>query len=513
MKRFHYILMLALLAAASCGGGEEPQPEQPAAPVLVSTSPADGTEGITGTSFAVVFSYDQNVKCPVDAQNKITVDGGASIEKVFAYEKDVTVSVSGLTNGKTYTLTLPEGTVQGYKYNQKAAAAVSFSFSTRKDTPVDPGTDPSGWENSAACAVNMGLGWNLGNTLDSNSGDVDNMWIEAFSKRTPSDYETAWGQPVATRALIHMFKEAGFNSIRVPVTWYPHMGTVSVTVSDNKGHWNMSTWTGYDVDPAWMARVKEVVGYVLDEGMYCILNVHHDTGTATTGWLRADRKVYDSVKERYCALWKQIATEFEPYGQKLVFESFNEMLDAKGTWNSSTAEAHEVINLYNADFVATVRSTGGNNAHRNLILNTYGASCTPEALAAFKLPEDPAENHLLAEVHSYAPYHFAFETDTPKTVFDASCESEVRSIIENINTYLVSRGVPCVLGEFGADTHNRADAELAKQATCYVSAASKYNIPCFYWMTLSDGKDRSVPKWTKPVIKDALLKAYRESRN
>jgi len=285
-----------------------------------------------------------------------------------------------------------------------------------------------------------------------------------------------------------------------------------VTVSDNKGHWNMSTWTGYAINSAWMARVKEVVGYVLDEGMYCVLNVHHDTGAASTGWLRADAGLYNNHKERFVELWRQIATEFKDYGPRLVFESFNEMLDKNGTWNSSTAEAHETINKYNADFVATVRATGGNNTYRNLILNTYAASTQPVVLQAFRLPDDTVTGHLMAEVHSYAPYRFAFDTDQPQTVFDANCEAEVIGIINGLNTYLVSKGIPVVLGEFGADTSKRTETELAKQASCYVTAASKYNIPCLYWMGLSDGDDRKVPKWTKPKVKDALLKAYEASK-
>ena len=516
MKRFFGILAVLAVWAVSCSEPDDPQPVEVAAPVLVSTSPENGAGGFTDASMSVVFTYDQNIKCPQESQKGVSVSGGATIDKVSAYGTNLTVSISGLVRGNSYTVSLSEGTVQGYRANQKGSAAVSLTFSMKEPEvlppPIDPGTDPAGWENAAACVRNMGVGWNLGNTLDSNSGDVDNMWIEAFSSRKTADYETAWGQPEATRALIHMFKEAGFGAIRVPVTWYPHIGTVSVTVSNNKGHWDMSTWTGYDVDPAWMARVREVVDYVIAEGMYCILNVHHDTGSASTAWLRADRSVYESVRERYCSLWTQIATEFQSYGQKLVFESFNEMLDAKGTWNSSTKEAHEVINLFNADFVETVRATGGNNAHRNLILNTYAASSAQEALASFRLPEDSAENHLMAEVHSYAPYRFAFDTDNPQTVFDASCEKEVKGIIETLNTALVSKGIPCVLGEFGADTSKREETELAKQAKCYVSAATKYNIPCFYWMGLSDGKDRSIPKWTKPLIKDAVLSAYKENK-
>ncbi len=264
-------------------------------------------------------------------------------------------------------------------------------------------------------------------------------------------------------------------------------------------------------------RMKEVVDYVIDEGMYCILNVHHDTGEASTAWLRADPAVYASVRERYCALWRQIAAEFEPYGQRLLFESFNEMLDIRGTWNYSTEAAHETINQYNADFVATVRETGGNNTFRNLILNTYAASPAPESLRSFRLPEDIAEGRLMVEVHSYAPYLFAFDQSGnnkqyEKTVFDEYCEAEVRKAVEDMNTYLVSKGIPCVLDEYGC-TASRSETEMARQAACYVSAATQYNIPCFYWMALSDGEDRTVPKWTKPVLKDAIMKAYLDNRN
>lgn len=513
MKRYLALLSFIALLLPACKGKVEPQPVEADAPRLVSTSPEDGVTGLTDRSLTVVFTFDQNIKCTAQALAGITVDGGAYIDDANAYATQLTVYVGGLSRGKSYTLSLPDGAIQGYRANQKATAAIQFHFAT-KASPIPPGPDPEpqNWEKAAEAVVHMGIGWNLGNTLESNSGDIDNMWIEAFTSRTPKDYETAWGQPQATRELIHMLREEGFGAIRVPVTWYPHMGTVSVTVSGDKGHWDMSTWKGNTVDPAWIARVKEVVGYVLDEGMYCILNVHHDTGAASTAWLRADNAVYDAVKERYKALWQQIATEFESYGQRLVFESFNEMLDKNSTWNASTAEAHEVINKFNADFVATVRATGGKNTYRNLILNTYAASTQASVLTAFKLPEDSVEGHLMAEVHSYAPYNFAFDTNNPKEVFDASCENEVKGIIETLNTQLVSKGIPCVLGEFGADTGKRSETELAKQAACYVAAASKYNIACFYWMGLTDGQDRAVPQWTKPKLKDALLKAYEDSK-
>ena len=511
MKRISSLtLLFACLLAFSCGGHEDPVPDETEAPVIVKTDPENGITGVTGSTLSISFTFDQNIRCTLEAQKGVSIDGGASVDKVDAYGAVLTVNVSGLGRGKDYSLTLPAGTVTGYKKNQKGSDAFVFRFST-----IDSGQPD--WETAGEAVRNMGVGWNLGNTLDSNSGNIENMWIEAFTNRTTADYETAWQQPVTTRELIHMFKEAGFGAIRVPVTWYPHMGTLTVTVRDDKGYWDKSTWQGYDVDPLWMARVKEVVAYVMDEGMYCILNVHHDTGDATTAWLKADKDIHDAVKERYCSLWKQIATEFEPYGKRLVFESFNEMLDAGNNWNSSTHDAHEAINMYNADFVSTVRATGGNNAQRNLILNTYGASPQEAALADFRLPADTVEGHLIAEVHSYAPYDFAFDmSDNPyvkqRTVFDKYCEDEIGRTFENLNKYLVSKGIPCIMGEYGC-TAIQAETEIAKQAACYVSNAAKYDIACFYWMSLSDGEDRSVPKWTRPTLKNAILNAYNGNKN
>ena len=520
-NKLKYILPALALLAVSCGNPAETDPVETPGPSLVSTNPADGTGDLTASSLSITFAFDQSILCTSAGLDAIQVDNSAFVKESRVDGTKLVVTVGGLRRGVSYMVTIPAGTVKGYKQNQKSSAAVTFRFSMKEPDPVDPGTGD--WETAAEAVQNMGVGWNLGNTLESNSGDVNNMWIEAYTQRRPSDYEIAWKQAVATRELIHMFKEAGFNAIRVPVTWYPHMGNFTATISGT--YWNKDAWlqsTDYTVDPVWMARVKEVVGYVLDEGMYCILNVHHDTGTYGTSWLRADQSVYTAVRERYCSLWRQIATEFNPYGPKLLFESFNEMLDLGDHWTyagteenpQAGTEADRVINAYNADFVATVRATGGNNANRNLVLNTYAASTDQRVLKDFALPEDSVQGHLMAEVHSYAPYQFAFDVTPARPTFDASCDREVRDIVDGLNTYLVSRGIPCILGEFGVDTDMRGETEEAKQAACYVSQATKYSIGCFYWMGLSDGpEDRAAPRWTKPTLRDAILKAYKDSKN
>ena len=372
-----------------------------------------------------------------------------------------------------------------------------------------------GVETAKTAVANMRLGWNLGNTLDSNSGDTKNMWIERWSNRTPKDYETAWGQAQTTRDLIHMFKEAGFNAIRVPVTWYPHVGTLN----NNGLTWDLSKWTGYAINTVWMKRVKEIVDYVIDEGMYCILNVHHDTGTASTAWIKADMDNYNQYSDRFEQLWKSIATTFKDYGEHLLFEGYNEMTDKFGSWcfasfagknnyNATEASnAYKAVNSYAQLFVDAVRSTGGNNAERNLIVNTYACcdghgnwnSHLLDPLKQMALPEDATADHLIMQVHSY--------WDTNK--YDASMRTEITTSMNNLKTYLMKpNDVPVIIGEWGSSSEGANYTKLCEFAKFYSEKAKSLGIGTFYWMGLSDGNDRAVPKWTQPELVEAIAKGY-----
>jgi len=386
------------------------------------------------------------------------------------------------------------------------------------------GTTVVAQESATEAIKNMGVGWNLGNTLDSNSGDTNNMWIEMWTQKKPSDYETAWGQAVTTRALIKMFKEAGFNAIRVPVTWYPHMGTVSVAMKNVNGEskpvWDMTTWKGYTINKAWMSRVKEVVDYVIDEGMYCILNVHHDTGDGSTAWLRADETVYEQQKERYEELWKQIANEFKDYNEHLLFESYNEMLDSYGSWcfasfsapgnyNATVAKsAYNAINKYAQSFVNTVRQTGGNNATRNLVVNTYGCcngdgtwnSHLKDPLTNMALPKDDTQGHIIFQVHYY-----------PNFGTLAEGKSSTNTLFSNLQNYLVKKGAPVIVGEWGSGgntSYTKNKQVYLDWAKYFVQTAKQKNIGTFYWMGLSDGNARKTPEFNEADLKDALIKGY-----
>ena len=376
------------------------------------------------------------------------------------------------------------------------------------------------FESATSAVANMRVGWNLGNTLDANSGATDNMWIEKRSQRKTSDYETAWGQPVTTEALIKMFKEAGFNAIRVPVTWYPHMG-----VQVNDLNWNLSAWSPTQVDAAWMARVKEIVDYVVNNGMYCIINVHHDTGEATTAWLRASTANYNKYKDTYEDLWKQIATEFKNYDGHLLFEGYNEILDDYGSWcfasfaasgqydASSATDSYKAVNLYAQSFVNAVRATGGNNATRNLIVNSYGSCCGSgnwnqhllEPLANLEYPNDEAKNHIIFQLHYYPSIK---DLSWAKT----ECNAMLKSIKETLQPK-----APVIFGEWGSandavantDDYNTSYKQNKVDfARYFVEKCKEAGIATFYWMMLSDGADRENLKWTMPDLKDAIIKGY-----
>lgn len=373
-------------------------------------------------------------------------------------------------------------------------------------------------EKAADAVGNMRIGWNLGNTLDSNSGDVENMWIEKWSQRQPSDYETAWGQPVTKPELFKMFKDAGFNAIRVPVTWYPHMEAKF----DEGLTWDSAKDPiGTKIQADWMKRVHEIVDYVISQDMYCILNIHHDTGAATTCWLVAGEKEYEEQKDRFEAVWTQIAEEFKDYDGRLLFEGYNEMLDPYDSWCFSSfgtssqydakvaASAYNAINSYAQSFVNAVRATGGNNAERNLIVSTYGACCgdgnwnahLQDPLKEMKLPEDTAEGHIIFEVHSY-PYLGAGL---------ASAKSSVTSIMKGLDTHLASKGAPVIIGEWGtSDGNDYANhrSDVLGFARDFVEQAKSHSIATFHWMGLSDGEHRSVPEFNQQDLVDAIVKGY-----
>jgi beta-mannanase len=339
-----------------------------------------------------------------------------------------------------------------------------------------------------ACA-NMGLGWSLGNTLDAWSTSVTN------NQTNTSAYETCWGQPVTTQAMMTFLKKGGLNAVRVPVTWFQHI--------DSEGN----------IDSAWMDRVQEVVDYVIKAGMYCILNVHHDTGSGDKQWIKADATNYTTNKAKFEKIWQQIANRFIGYDQHLLFEGYNEMLDTNNSWSApaSGSASYTAINNYAQSFVNAVRNTGGNNATRNLIVNTYGAGSSDVALSNLTIPTDNVSGHIAVEIHTYDPYNWFSNYGQ----WTSACSTEIKNMFTRLNTRFVSQGIPVIVGEYG--THGTTSVSktstttqiqaAADQAADIVKQAKAYGIATFYWMSIFEGSDRSVPQWTLPTVVDAMVNA------
>ena len=356
----------------------------------------------------------------------------------------------------------------------------------------DPEPDPlPAFETSFEAIANMGVGWNLGNTLES-------VWTGDTDGRDWRKWETGWGQSVTTQSLMNMMKNAGFGAIRVPVSWGVHMDT------DGK------------VYEEWMNRVNEVVDYVLNAGMYCIINIHHDTGAdEELAWLVASSEGYARERQKYENLWKQIALRFRDYGPRLLFESYNEMLDEGRSWCFASyslgydagvaSGAYQAINDYAQSFVDVVRATGGNNAVRNLVVNTYGA-CNgagdwnphlQDPLKNMKMPSDKVEDHILFQVHSY-----------PMIDDLAAMEREVTQMLDDLETYLVSQGGPVIVGEWGTFSENPSLENYCHYARWFVGECKRRGIGTFHWMNLSDGMYRSIPCFSSPEIAEAIVKGY-----
>jgi aryl-phospho-beta-D-glucosidase BglC (GH1 family) len=370
------------------------------------------------------------------------------------------------------------------------------------------------FETAQEAVTNMGVGWNLGNTLEAHAKkpnpDIDSYWGQEGLES-----ENDWGQPNTKPEVFKMMKEAGFGAIRIPVTWYNHM--------DKNGN----------VNAEWMARVKQVVDYALAEGLYCIINVHHDTGADEAGkhvsWIKAEGANYEKNKSKFEKLWLQIATEFKDYDQRLLFESYNEMLDKYSSWNYATSnksggyneteakDAYKAINDYAQSFVNVVRGTEGNNGVRNLVVNTYGACCGGKwgsnelpmgPIREMKLPDDVTSNHLIFQIHSYPGLK-------PNNL--AAIKTQVTTMMSDLKNILADKGAPVIVGEWGT-LDDDSDVNYNNNKTNYldfckhfVTEAKNNGIITFYWMGLSDGSNRSLPVFHQPDLAETIVKAYRGS--
>ena len=328
------------------------------------------------------------------------------------------------------------------------------------------------------------IGWNLGNTLDAWGG-------------SGLDDETYWGNPKTTKEMIDAIAAKGFNSIRIPITWADHM----------------SPAPDYSVDQEWMARVKEVVDYCIEDDLYVLIDTHHEEE-----WrIPDDAHIGDSCAQ-LAALWAQIATEFRDYDYHLIFEGMNEprVKGGENEWSGGTSEVRNNLDTLNQLFVNTVRSTGGNNEYRLLLITSVAGSHVIQTIAPLKIPED---DHLAVSIHAYTPYSFTYEDPSanPYDNWDGSHKSDITQVFSDIDRIFSTKGVPVLLTEFGAVNKDN-EADVAAWVTDYLTTAKKYGIPCYWWgngiFNESGEKfsifDRKNCTWYRESVVDAMMAVYAE---
>jgi aryl-phospho-beta-D-glucosidase BglC (GH1 family) len=298
----------------------------------------------------------------------------------------------------------------------------------------------------------MDKGWNLGNTLEAIGG------------------ETYWGNPRTTIEMIRRVKQQGFNAVRLPCSWTQYL------VEDAPP---------YTIEPEWMLRVKEVVNYCVDAGLYTVLNIHWDGG-----WLESHiAEGYSAaVDEKQKALWTQIAAAFRDYDEHLLFAGCNE---------PAVEDAAQMLTLlrYEQTFIDAVRADGGRNKFRTLVVQAPGTNIDKSMTLMTTLPTDPTPGRMMLEVHYYDPWTFAGLTEdaswgnmhyfwgTPNSGYAVGSyagrwdtmqgEAHARTQFEKMKTRFVDRGIPVIVGEYGAILRSlpNADAQRGHEAsrTYYVN--------------------------------------------
>jgi endoglucanase len=408
-----------------------------------------------------------------------------------AFAVSITASPNLEEDKRTGVVTISTESSESHEISITQSGNYFDDFNTN---PLPP--DMEGMESTATqLAANMGIGWNLGNTLEAIGG------------------ETAWGNPMVTEDMIKLVKANGFNSIRIPCSWYQYSKPTTAVI-----------------DETWLARVKEIVGYCVANDMYAVLNIHWDGGwlenNCTPDW-------QDENNARQKAFWQQIATYLRDFDEHLIFAGANEP-------NVENSTQMEVLLSYHQTFIDAVRSTGGKNAYRTLIVQGPYTDIEKTNNLMKSLPIDTVADRMMAEVHYYSPYQFSLmgedadwgkvfhywgegyhsETNTDRNA-NWGEEDFVIEMMELMNEQFVQKGIPVILGEFGAvrrSTLTGADLELHLDSRAYyhyvvTKKCVENGIVPFYWDNGGMGNlgfalfDRSAETVFDQQVIDAMVKA------
>ena len=328
------------------------------------------------------------------------------------------------------------------------------------------------------------VGWNLGNQFECSAPGQDGESMQISNPDGSIKAETAWGNPVVTKKMIKAVKEAGFNAIRIPVRWQCHITNAQAM----------------SIDKAWLARIKEVVDWCLANDLKVIINTHHDK------WLegRPTNQYKEENNQKLALLWLNIASEFAQYDYRLAFAGTNEV-HIRDNWGKPEAENLAVQNSYNQTFIDVVRATGGNNAQRHLIVQTY--VCNPDFginNGDFIIPTDiegNGNNYMSVEFHYYTPWDYAGECKynfwgdlyKNKGEVSPSNEQSMTNFFDRVVGTWSTKGLGVVMGEWGVTDRQKAgQTDLIHENMTYycrflVSEAKKRGFSTFVWDNNSFG--------------------------
>ncbi|MEP2239738.1 MAG: glycoside hydrolase family 5 protein [Maribacter sp.] len=319
--------------------------------------------------------------------------------------------------------------------------------------------------------LDMGSGWNLGNTLDTEDVDV-----------------TAWGNPLTTKAMIDEIANMGFKTLRLPVTWQYHTGSAPE----------------YLLETDWLNTVENIANFALSNDMYVIINIHHDDE-----WIVPTYENAPLVKDRLTKAWTQIANKFKPYGDYVIFETLNEPRHegSPEEWEGGTAEGRDVVNQYHQVSVDAIRATGGNNAVRKIMVSTYAAGTGENVLQDYIVPNN--DEDVIVSIHSYSPYLFSLAGTDPTWGTDED-KAQLTQEFNTIQNKFESEGRAVVMGEWGSTFSDNENDRLA-HAEYYANLCAERGICPIWWDNGNADEfgifNRNTLEWVYPEIAEAIVNA------
>ena len=308
--------------------------------------------------------------------------------------------------------------------------------------------------------------------------------------------ETAWNNSTITQGTFTAVKAAGFNTVRIPISYLSYL------------QYDSSTEYGYSVNDSWMARIKEVVDMAISENLYVIINVHGDGYNSVSGaWLLCNSSDQTTIVRKYKALWQDVANTFKDYDEHLIFESMNEEFDGQN-YTSYINSYYDNIMIYNQAFVDVVRATGSNNAKRWLMVPGWNTNINCTVDEYFNPPTDN-KNRIMISVHFYDPYNFSHDAGSNNQyIWPANDEwadaNYIKNQFKSVYTRYTKNGYPIVVGEFGcvdkSDSNSSNQASRVLWTQTVVKYAATYGCVPVWW---DNGADFAIINRDAYTVKDS----------